>query len=34
MPELAVDRILAFDQAGKQVAACRARLGRGNTCQL
>jgi hypothetical protein len=34
MPELAVDRILAFDQAGKQVAACRARLGPGNTCQL
>jgi hypothetical protein len=34
MPELAVDRILAFDQAGKQVAACRARLSRGNTCQL
>ena len=25
IPELAVDRILAFDQAGKQVAACRAR---------
>jgi hypothetical protein len=34
MPELAVDRILAFDQAGKQVAACRACLGAGSTCQL
>jgi hypothetical protein len=34
MPELAVDRILAFNQAGNQVAACRARLGPGNTCQL
>jgi hypothetical protein len=31
-PELAVDRILAFDQAGRQIAACRARLGPDNTC--
>jgi hypothetical protein len=34
MPELAVDRILAFDRAGNQIAACRARLGPGNTCRL
>lgn len=33
-PELAVDRVLAFDQAGRQVAGCRARLGPGNTCRL
>jgi hypothetical protein len=29
---LAVDRVLAFDQAGNQVAACRMRLGLGNSC--
>jgi hypothetical protein len=29
---LAVDRVLAFDQAGNQVAACRMRLGPGNSC--
>jgi hypothetical protein len=34
MPELAVDRVLAFDRAGNQIAACRARLGPGNTCRL
>jgi hypothetical protein len=34
LPEPAVDRILAFDQAGNQVAACRARLGPANTCRI
>jgi hypothetical protein len=34
LPELAVDRILAFDRAGNQIAACRARMGPGNTCRL
>jgi hypothetical protein len=34
LPELAVDRILVFDRAGRQIAACRARLGPGNTCPL
>ena len=34
LPELAVDRILAFDRAGKQIAACRARLGPDDTCPL
>jgi hypothetical protein len=29
---LAVDRVLAFDQAGSQIAACRMRLGPGNSC--
>jgi hypothetical protein len=29
---LAVDRVLAFDQAGNQVAACRMRLGPGHSC--
>jgi hypothetical protein len=29
---LAVDRVLAFDQAGHQVAACRMRLGPGHNC--
>ena len=28
----AVDRVLAFDQAGNQVAACRMRLGPGHSC--
>jgi hypothetical protein len=34
LPELAVDRILVFDRAGNQIAACRARMGPGNTCRL
>ena len=34
LPEGAVDRILAFDKAGNQIAACRSRLGPGNTCPL
>ena len=29
---LAVDRVLAFDRAGNQVAACRVRLDLGRTC--
>ena len=29
---LAVDRVLAFDQAGNQIAACRMQLGPGNSC--
>ena len=29
---LAVDRVVALDRAGNQVAACRLRLGLGNTC--
>jgi hypothetical protein len=28
----AVDRVLASDRAGNQVAACRMRLGPGNSC--
>lgn len=28
----AVDRVLAFDQAGTQIAACRMRLGPGHSC--
>ena len=27
-----VDRVIAFDQAGNQVAECRMRMGLGNTC--
>jgi hypothetical protein len=30
--DMAVDRVLAFDQAGNQIAACRMRLGLGNSC--
>jgi hypothetical protein len=29
---LAVDRVLAFDQAGNQIAACRISLGLGHSC--
>ncbi|HEV3495469.1 MAG TPA: hypothetical protein VHA34_03860 [Actinomycetes bacterium] len=32
LPMPAVDRVLAFDQAGNQIAACRMRLGPGNSC--
>ena len=28
----AVDRVLAFDRAGKQIAQCRMSSGPGNTC--
>ena len=30
--ESAIDRVLAFDQAGNRVAECRMRFGLGNTC--
>jgi hypothetical protein len=29
---LAVDRVIAFDQAGNRVAECRMRFGPSNTC--
>jgi hypothetical protein len=29
---LAVDRVLAFDRAGNQIAACRMRLDLGHSC--
>ena len=32
LPVPAVDRVLAFDQAGNQIAACRMRLGLDNSC--
>ena len=32
IPEPAVDRVLAFDQAGNQIASCRMRLGPGGSC--
>jgi hypothetical protein len=34
LPESAVDRILAFDREGNQIAACRVRVGPGNTCRI
>ncbi|HET7518034.1 MAG TPA: hypothetical protein VFN05_10120 [Actinomycetes bacterium] len=32
MPEPPVDRVLAFDRTGNQIAACRMRLGPGHSC--
>ena len=32
LPVPSVDRVLAFDQAGNQIAACRMRLGLDNNC--